>query len=139
MGDVRLTTRKPARKLIADAAVYLLLLQTFAFIFSLNGRAVFSTGDQGATLSLAGEVCDAVAHDGDRAPAQHHHHHQQCALCGVGCRAPALDAVALIATVLVLALLQISDIPASLCCDGVETSLAGWASSWSSRAPPHFS
>lgn len=137
MRKASLTARKPARELIAVAIACLFLLQTIAFVFSLNGRTVFSTSPQGVALSMAGELCDADANDGGKAPAQHHHH-QHCASCGVSNRSAPLDAVAFIAAVVVLTLPQSEASPARVHHDELKPP-SEWKGAWSSRAPPSFS
>lgn len=137
MGDVRLTAGNRGRALIAGVAACLLLLQSFAIILSPNGSAALSHGDQAAALALAGELCGDGPHDGRDAPASHHHH---CALCITGNRDLSLDAaVLLIATLVVLTLPQGEASPAWVRRSESKPSLAGWASSWSSRGPPSFS
>lgn len=131
-------TAECRRALIAGAAACLLLLQTFASILSPTGRAVFANGVPGAVLSMAGDLCETDAHDGGKPPAQHHHQH--CTLCVANARDLSLDAaVVLIATAIVLALPQSGAAPAWVGGNDVTPSLPGWASSWSSRAPPSFS
>lgn len=138
MGNVRLTTGSKGRQLIAGVAACLLLLQSFAVVFSLSGRAALSHGDRAAALARAGELCDAGSHDDGQAPAPHHHQH--CALCVAGHRDLSLDgAVFLVATVIVLALPQSEASPAQFRHDELKPSPSGWASSWSPRAPPSFS
>ncbi|PWB83499.1 MAG: hypothetical protein C3F11_06280 [Methylocystaceae bacterium] len=126
--------------MLAGAVAWLFLLQSLAFALSPSGRTVSSNDPQGAALSMVGEFCDVEAHADDKAPSQHHHHHQQCALCVADNRNLSLDdAVAFVATVIVLALPQSRATPAWVCRDESTPPPLGWTSSWSSRAPPFFS
>lgn len=126
-----------ARPIVAGAVACLFLLQTLAFVFSSNGRIAFSSGDVGASIAMAGEICQAKT-DGGKAPAHSSHSHH-CALCSTGDRDHAVDAVALLATVIVVLAPHSNDAPAWFVHDEPTPSPLGWASSWSSRAPPIFS
>jgi hypothetical protein len=137
MGNVRLTGRKSAREFIAYAVVCLFLLQALAFVFSSNGRVAFASGDAGASIAMAGEIC-YVAPDGGKAPAPHSHRHH-CTLCSLAHQDKAMDVVAILATVMVVLSPRSNDAPAWFVHDELTSSPLGWTSSWSSRAPPFFS
>jgi len=129
-----------AREMVAYPVACLFLLQILSFVLLPNARAVFSDGVPAAALSMAGELCDAGAHDGGKAPAPRHHRHQHCTLCVAGNRDLSLDDVGvLIATIIVLALPRSEAAPALAGRHEFEPSLPGWMSSWSSRAPPFLS
>jgi hypothetical protein len=129
-----------ARGRVAYPVACLFLLQMFSFVLLPNARAAFSDRVPTAALSMAGELCDARAHDGGKAPAPSHHRHQHCTLCVAGNRDLSLDdAGVLIATVIVLALPRSDAAPAWVGRHEFEPWLPGWMSSWSSRAPPFLS
>lgn len=128
--------KKTWREFVAVAAACLFLIQALSFIYS--SRAMFSH-DSGIAIAAAGEFCSPERGDGGKAPAQRHHHDQNCVLCGGGNRAEALADVGLVATVIVLALLQPADAPTWFPRDALTPTPLGWTSSWASRAPPAFS
>jgi len=136
MRKVDLTARKSAAHFIAGAVACLFLLQSFAFIAS-NTEAASASGRLGAALSFTVDICGAD-HAGDKDRPDHHRPH--CALCITSNRDLSLSgAVALVATILVLALPQSDGVPAWIRRDDPTPAPVGWASSWSSRAPPSFS
>ncbi|TDX60610.1 hypothetical protein EDE12_11951 [Methylosinus sp. sav-2] len=120
--------RRPARRLLACATVILALLQAVA----LFGSIARAHGDVGFSSALSASALCAAARDSDGTPLAHHAGEHHCVLCSDrGAEPPALAPIAA---------------PLSLRPDGVASIGAralsprapplGWASSWSSRAPP---
>jgi hypothetical protein len=138
MREASLTARKPARAFIAGAVACLFLLQTLAFVFTSNGRIAFASGDAGASIAMAGEICQAKTDADGKTPAPHSHHHR-CTLCSLGHRDQATDVVALLASVIAVLAPRPDNTPAWFVHDEFTPFPPGWTSSWSSRAPPSFS
>ncbi len=132
-------TRGFARGFFAGSVACLFVLQALAFVFSSNGRVAFASGDGGASIAMAGEICHAAAHDGfggDKAPSPDRRHRPHCALCVAGHRDLPLPAVGLIVAVIVFVAPLSDEAPARFFPDDMAPPPLGWASSWSSRAPP---
>jgi len=127
-----------ARSLLSSAVAGLFLLQILAFVVSSNGRIAFSSGDAGASIAMAGEICGAKTDDGGKAPAQPSHHHH-CALCSVGSDDDGVDAVAHLAKVIIVLTPRSDDATTWCVDDDLAPFPLGWTSSWSSRAPPVLS
>ncbi|HEY8065548.1 MAG TPA: DUF2946 family protein [Methylosinus sp.] len=118
--------RGTARRLLACATVFLALLQAVALL----GSMARAHGAASAGLSSS-ELC-AAARDSDGAPIAHHIGEHHCVLCSDRTAEPPALAPA--------------TAPVGLRPDGVASIGAralsprapplGWASSWSSRAPP---
>ncbi|MGO9768968.1 MAG: DUF2946 family protein [Roseiarcus sp.] len=113
------------------------LAQTMAFVFSANGRIAFSSGDAGASIAMAGEICHAKPDDSGKSPAQPARHHY-CTVCSIANNAPAVDAIALAAGVVIVFAPRSDDAPTWFHRDYLSPLPVGWTSSWSSRAPPSF-
>jgi hypothetical protein len=62
--------QRMVRALLSSVVASLFLLQALAFVFSSNGRIVFSSGETGASIAMAGEICRAKTDDGGKAPAE---------------------------------------------------------------------
>ncbi len=127
-----------ARSLVAGVVALLIVLQGLAAIGSSFARSVYGGGEASFVASLLGPNCAVDAHSGDKSPAQERGHSQCCVLCGVrDFDGAALPGVAQISEA--IAPLQA---PVSIerhFADSPTESPIGWASSWSSQAPPYFS
>lgn len=130
--------KKTGARILAGAVACMFLLQTLAFVFSSNGRIAFASRDAGASIAMAGEICQSKTDNGGKAPAHSGHHHH-CALCSIGDRDQAADAIAILASVIVAPTPRSNDAPAWFVRDEPAPSPLGWTSSWSSRGPPIFS
>jgi hypothetical protein len=137
----RSNSRGTTFPLVTSGIALLFLVQTLAFVFSMNGRLAFSAGGAGASIAMAGEICHAKPDDGGETPAQPTHQHH-CALCSIGKSAHELDVLALIpGVVIVIVLASLSGdggAPGWSLYDNLPSLPVGWTSSWSSRAPPLF-
>lgn len=122
----------------ALALVCVILLDVLSFVIAAKRHSGFSNGDVGASTSVAGEYCDARLENGGKIPA-HSGHRRSCILCIVCDRDQTFDALALLAGVIVVLAPRSYDAPARFDAGDLAPSPLGWASSWSSRAPPHFS
>lgn len=138
MSKVLATAKKSARELIACTVACLFLFQALVSGAQIAHDSVAADGAQTSVL-VASAFCDAGAdtRDDGRAPAQHHRQH--CALCGVANRDALLHAVALVATIAVLAVPRSDAAPVSFAHGELSPPPLGWTSSWSSRAPPSIS
>src|SRR5208283_5493696 len=127
--------RRKALGLGATLSFCLLLLQLAVAIGSAARR------DYGAGFSGpdgAPGLCAQLDKDADKAPTPHGHPHNNCVACALGQAVSSFDDIALTAkggapTVCGAIL---SARPRS--CDAASFLAAGFASSWSSRAPPIF-
>ncbi len=138
MANLLPKSQRIVRTLLSSVVASLFLLQVVAFIFSLNGRVAFSSGEAGASITMAGENCRAMTDDGGKAPAQPSHHHH-CAVCCIGRHDDAIGAVADLAQVIIGLTPRSGDAPAWFVHDELALRPLGWTSSWSSRAPPAIS
>jgi hypothetical protein len=59
MATVWPLTRGFTRGFFVGGVACLFLLQALAFVFSSNGRIAFASGDGGASIAMAGEICHA--------------------------------------------------------------------------------
>jgi hypothetical protein len=118
--------------------VLLFLVQTLIFVFSSNGRLAFASGDAGASIVMAGEICHASSDDGGKAPAQPAHQHH-CTLCTANHLHNAVYTVGILASVIALLTPRSDEAPTRLIHDELAPPPLGWTSSWSSRAPPSLS
>jgi len=134
----RSETASSARPLVAGVLALLIILQGLAAIGSSVARSAHSGGETIVVVSLLGATCVADAQGDDHSPAPQRGHGQCCVLCGArdfdGAAFPGVaricDAIAPMRT------------PVSIDRHFVSApnhSPIGWASSWSSQAPPIFS
>ena len=63
MANLLPKSQRIVRTLLSSVVASLFLLQVVAFIFSLNGRVAFSSGEAGASITMAGENCRAMTDD----------------------------------------------------------------------------
>ncbi|WP_157235074.1 hypothetical protein [Methylosinus sp. LW4] len=120
--------RRPARRLLACATVILALLQAIALL----GATARAHGAIGLSPTLSADALCAAARDGDGAPLAHHAGEHHCVLCSDrGAEPPAIAPIA-------APLLPPPNGVASIGARGLSPRAPplGWASSWSSRAPP---
>jgi hypothetical protein len=134
----RSQSRETPRALVAGSMALLFLVQTLIFVFSTNGRLAFASGDAGASIVMAGEICHAGPDDSGKAPAQPAHHHH-CTLCTISHLHHAVFAVGILASVIALLTPQSDEAPTRLIPDDLAPPPLGWTSSWSSQAPPSLS
>jgi hypothetical protein len=124
--------------LIAWAIALLLALQTLASPLVAAASAARHHGGHAAmSLTVFGEICHTDA--GGPAGKSDRVHHDCCILCEAGGRDAAL--VFVLAFAVTVLHPQRDAAPASAHADTGEAPppASGWASSWSSRAPPSFS
>ncbi|MBG0810782.1 hypothetical protein IY145_15525 [Methylosinus sp. H3A] len=118
--------RRPARRLLACATVFLALLQAVALL----GSAARAHAASGPGLS-ASALCAAARDSGDR-PIAHHIGEHHCVLCSDRDAEP--PAVAPAAAPMLVRPDGVASIGARALSPRAPP--LGWASSWSSRAPP---
>jgi hypothetical protein len=118
--------RRPARRLLACATVALAILQAIVLI----GSATHASGADASEPS-AREFC-AARGDANSAPLPHHSGEHHCVLCSdKDAQPPAVEPAAAFSPPRRVAAARLGD--------GASSPRApppGWASSWSSRAPP---
>jgi hypothetical protein len=130
--------RRMARAPVTYGIAALLLLQTLTFVLSSDARAVLADVHAGPSIAVAGEICQSVARGGEEPPAQPGHHHH-CTLCSAGCDDQAANVAALLARVILVLAPRADAAPAWPVWSDAGLYSTGWASSWSSRAPPLLS
>ncbi|PPD44058.1 MAG: hypothetical protein CTY15_08340 [Methylocystis sp.] len=124
--------------LIAWAIALLLALQTLASPLVAAASAAKHHGDRSAvTLTVFGEICHSDA--GGPAGKSDRVHHDCCILCEAGGRDAALVFILAFATTVLLPQRDAASASAHADTDETPPRASGWASSWSSRAPPSFS
>jgi hypothetical protein len=138
MTDERTRSRYSIRAVIAGVVACLFILQGLAFAASHNCTEKAQGGaDASIANSLADEHCGV--HRDDGTPAQGRHDYSQCCIF---CAASGRDApIAFINASFSVAshsarLASVSVV--RFFADNPEGHPQGWASSWSSRAPPHI-
>jgi hypothetical protein len=120
----------------AALSVCLLFLQLAVAIGSPTRHdygAAFSKSDSAVS------ICAQLDKDANRAPSPQGHPHKNCVACAFGQFASSQDGMALIAKSVAP---FFRDAPISTSCGNMDIAsllAAGFASSWSSRAPPIFS
>lgn len=124
----------------AVAAIMCMILQILTAILSSAGTVALPLphGDFAAEVSVGGVYCDAKISGRSETPA-HHHDHQDCALCYGGAHASSLDRAVLPPAQEVLGSSYQASAQARPFSDDPKALLVGWASTWSSRAPPAVS
>lgn len=132
------TTRSDIRR-AAIAGVVLSLFVIQSLIVALGANFVRKSVDGGgAIVAMAGDYCDS--HGGDAAPAPGRHNHSQCL---TSCCQSSRDSAILVFVSLVgapdLVSPSIKILVRGALDEGPPRRLSGWASSWSSRAPPRLS
>jgi hypothetical protein len=138
MAVLRRNAQRLACGFAALALVCVALLDILSFVIAARRHSAFSNGDVGASISVAGEYCASRLDNGGNRPA-HPRHQRDCALCIVCDRDQTFDALALLASVIVVPAPPAQDAPARFDPGALAPSPLGWTSSWSSRAPPAFS
>jgi hypothetical protein len=126
------------RSMVAGVLTLFVILQGLTAIGSSVPRFARGGSETSFVVSLFGVTCTVNAQDGDHSPAHEHGSAQCCVLCG----ARDFDGAALPAVT------QPTEAPAPpSALDAKEAPSSetrgdpplGWASSWSSQAPPYFS
>ncbi|GEM_PF-1663133 len=128
-----------ARPLVAIVVALFVVLQGLAAIGASLAHSSRGDGGTSFVTSFFGATCAADTHGGDRSPAPGRDHSQCCVLCGArnfdGASfhgvAQGAVAITLPSRVLVSIARRFDDAP--------DSPPIGWASSWSSQAPPFFS
>ena len=139
MGKHCSSSRGTARALVTGLAALAFLVQALAFVFSTSGRIAYSSGNAGAPIAMAGDICHAKPDDSGKSPAQPARHHY-CTVCSIANNGQgAVDAIALAAGVVIVFAPRSDDAPTWFHLDYLSPLPVGWTSSWSSRAPPSFS
>jgi len=115
--------------------VCLILSEALSFVIAATRHGAFSDG---ASRAVAGKYCDARIDNGGRLPA-HSGDHRNCALCIACDRDQTFDAIGLLANAVIFRAPWPPDAAARFNAGDLALSPLGWTSSWSSRAPPHFS
>jgi hypothetical protein len=128
-----------ARRSLAIAILCLSLSWILSSVFFPNGVGALAHHGLNGDTYFTAEFCDQQSQDDNKAPGPHPHHHRGCELCVACDHGWSLDRTVLVK----------SDIPfVSPRLNSARTWPAfveptampnGWASSWSSRAPPFFS
>lgn len=136
MASLRMWRQWRARAIIASvmiACLFVLKVLALASSSALARDSADSVG-RGASTSTVAAYCGAPSPD--NAPTDRRHHALCCILCSAGARDTAPDVIALLPDIAPYA----SPEPGALVVPLVEGAGAkrppGWASSWSSRAPP---
>jgi hypothetical protein len=131
--------RRSARAIVAGVVACLLALQGFALAASAGSlsRADRLVGCSAATLDIDAA---GVAAAGDEGPSHgHREHYECCAFCAAGGR----DALLLLLPLALVAIAVLGPVAQVFVLraprDDSAAKPLGWASSWSSRAPPFFS
>lgn len=121
---------------LTGVAACLILLQALAFVASPFGRFAASGAD--AANAVEAQICGADRDDGGAHPAApaHHAYTHHCILCASGDQASALTAMALLTSVFILLAPRLDEAPARLRDESRVLWPSGFASSWTSRAPP---
>jgi len=122
---------------IACVVALFFLMQSFLSPLIAHAGASRMTTDGPAVASLLGEICHDDA--GDPAGKTHHNHGDCCILCGGPLRDAAILFVVAWAVTEIAAPQQVQRFAANAIPDDARPRASGWASSWSSRAPPSFS
>lgn len=128
-----------ARPLVAIVVALLVVLQGLAAIGSFLAHSGRGDGGTSFVTSFLGATCAADAHGDDKSPAPGRDRSQCCVLCGArdfdgaSFHDVAQGAVAIIPLSRALATIARWFDDASI------SAPIGWASTWSSRAPPYFS
>lgn len=142
MANSRTRLGVSARAFLVGVAACLVILQSLSAALAPHGRHVAHPGDETGVVASGGyEICRIDAQRaGENRPAQEHRHADQCCLiCAAGGRdGAAFGAVffAVVTNLLAPPIARIVDRPIVVDADGRPK---GWASSWSSRAPPFLS
>lgn len=123
--------------LTAGALVICLFMQGLAVACFPVAPAVRSGAD-GALLSMAGSDCVRDSQDDRRAPVHKHAAAQCCLLCGERHHGKAAAAI-VVAVIASTASWRPSNSFGAYAVEAPARPPAGWASSWSSQAPPFFS
>jgi hypothetical protein len=124
------------RALLAGAAACLILLQALAFVVSPFGR--FAAGGADGSIAMEAQICGADRDDGGAPPAApgHHAYCHHCILCASGDQVSALTAMALLACLFILLAPRSDLAPVMRRHENKVLWPSGFASSWTSRAPP---
>ncbi len=125
------------RAVIAAIVACLSLFQGLAFDASRNAVA---NSEQSGLHAAVGERCNADAQTGDTSPSPAHACHSQC--CIIGSQGGRDVSPLFVAVAFVVAIYSAPEPNGSVVrppFDELGKSSSGWASSWSSRAPPVFS
>lgn len=135
------TNRRKAfspRSVIAGVLTLFVILQGLTGVGSSVPRFARAGIETSFVVSMFGVTCAVNAQDGDHTPAHDHGSTQCCVLCG----ACDFNGVALAATTRpteTLAPPSALDAMEALSTETHGAPPLGWASSWSSQAPPYFS
>jgi hypothetical protein len=128
---------KARHALISACAALLFALQALLSPLIASASVARHAGDgQSVTMTAFGEICHAAA--GDPAKRTQHNHGDCCVLCESGLRDAALFVVGALAAAYAPPP-QAATAPRYDILDADRPRLSGWASSWSSQAPPSFS
>jgi hypothetical protein len=125
------------RPIFASVLAAFLILQGLAAVCSSLAYSA-RAGEGAVVFSPPGANCVLDAQDDHHSPVHEHSDAQCCVLCG----ARDFNEAAIVAVALIVASLEPPQPSSSTDAYSAEAPLkppAGWASSWSSRAPPFFS
>ncbi|MGO9774227.1 MAG: hypothetical protein ACLPSW_32680 [Roseiarcus sp.] len=132
--------KRSAPRIVAAAAMCLFFLRAVAFVVLPNGPAALGPHSSVfAAVTLAKQFCAAAAIADGKTPPPHREHHENCIFCVSPSHASDFDrtvspTASALSTFWPVFAALIWPTPA----DSVTAPL-GWASSWSSRAPPSLS
>jgi hypothetical protein len=139
MGSRQTARRRSARAIFAGVVAYLLALQGYALAVSAAGlsKADHLVGCSAATLGVDAADVEVA---GDEGPSQGRREHSEC--CAF-CAASGRDALLLLLPLALVAIAVLAPVAKVFVLrpprDNSAAKPVGWASSWSSRAPPFFS
>lgn len=123
----------------ACALIVLFVSQAIAFDVSTNARLAGVGGAPEAVYAVGDAFCSRGAREDDgHAPERQGHHAQCCILCGSNDHKTVVE-VAAFFSIALRAAPQAPTRALRAVPDDPDRRLIGWASAWSSRAPPSFS
>jgi hypothetical protein len=133
--------RRPARTLVASAvAAWIFLLQSSFLAIAPTVSSLHSKSGSGAGAALASKYCQTGPDDGGKTPIDQRRDDSQCCLaCGQSARDVSyLFIAALLGGTSFLAPEGAESFLVHVIIQRLKGRPIGWASTWSSRAPPTF-